>query len=314
MNFFKNAIFYCLKDCPTQEALESALAEVAFIDPGSQEMSRSGWVPPAGELDDSLVLASETEAGGRAMAINLRTDTKIIPAATLRDHVDAQVKIIEEQQGRKVFRRERTQLKDEAILDLLPRAFTRRQHTRAVLIPGSGLLVVESTNYRQAEDLLCALRGALGSLSVTTPDVDRTPSATMSRWIESATAKIGRLTVLDECNMRSTLVEGADIKLRGQDLTNPDIVAHIGNGNLVTRLGLEWNDHLQLLLCEDLRVQRICPTETFIEHRNDNDDDSDDLIRQKTDLLLMAACLRQLFMDITEAFGGLVTLADKTAA
>nr|WP_067285785.1 recombination-associated protein RdgC [Marinobacterium profundum] len=313
MNFFKNAIFYCLKDCPVQEALEAALAEGAFVPPGTQEMTRSGWVAPAEGLDESLVLASETQEGGHAMTITLRTDTKIIPAATLRDHVEAQVKAIEEQQGRKVFRRERTQLKDEAILDLLPRAFTRRQHTRALLIPAAGLLVVEATSYRIAEDLLSALRGALGSLRVTLPDVKQSPGAIMSQWIEGAATQIGRFTVLDECNLRSTLVEGADIKLRGQDLANPDIVAHIGNGNLVTRLALEWNDYLVLRLCEDLRVLRICTTDTFNEQRAD---EADDLIKCQADLLLMAACLRQLFKDITGAFGGLVEtpVADKTAA
>ncbi|WP_410965022.1 recombination-associated protein RdgC, partial [Salmonella sp. SAL04286] len=80
----------------------------------------------------------------------------------LKEKVDE----IEAQQMRKVYKKERDQLKDEIVQTLLPRAFIRRSSTFAAIAPSLGLILVDSASAKKAEDLLSTLREALGSLPV----------------------------------------------------------------------------------------------------------------------------------------------------
>lgn len=81
----------------------------------------------------------------------------------MRDALKEKVDEIEAQQMRKVYKKERDQLKDEIVQTLLPRAFIRRSSTFAAIAPSLGLILVDSASAKKAEDLLSTLREALGS-------------------------------------------------------------------------------------------------------------------------------------------------------
>ncbi|MBQ0756830.1 MAG: recombination-associated protein RdgC, partial [Amphritea sp.] len=142
--WFKNAIFYRFSQpfSYTPEALEEKLTEKAFVPCGSQELSRFGWVSPAGDLSEMLV-----HAGNGFMLIAGQKEEKIIPSAVIRQQLDGRVKIIEDEQARKVYKKEKDQLKDEIILDLLPRAFSKYQKTWALIAPSQNLLIVDASSH-----------------------------------------------------------------------------------------------------------------------------------------------------------------------
>ena len=78
----------------------------------------------------------------------------------MRDALKEKVDEIEAQQMRKVYKKERDQLKDEIVQTLLPRAFIRRSSTFAAIAPSLGLILVDSASAKKAEDLLDAARSA----------------------------------------------------------------------------------------------------------------------------------------------------------
>jgi DNA recombination-dependent growth factor C len=128
MLWFRNAIVYRFEPTPgfTPEHLSEALSEHPFTPCGSQELSRSGWSAPVSEADEMLVFSSNG-----FMLINLLQEERILPGSVVREALDERVALIEAEQSRKVYRKEKLQLKDEVILDLLPRSFTRRRRTYA---------------------------------------------------------------------------------------------------------------------------------------------------------------------------------------
>ena len=115
--WFKNIqVYRFTKPFPfTDEELAEKLAEQAFTPCGSQDMSRTGWVPPLGDPEGSFVHS----ANGYIMVTAKRQD-KVLPAAVINEVLQEKVEEIQERDGRKVGRKERQELKDEVTFTLLP--------------------------------------------------------------------------------------------------------------------------------------------------------------------------------------------------
>lgn len=159
---FKNILVYRLtQDMPFDaEALEQALATKPARPPASQELSTYGFVAPFGKGEDAPLV----HVNGDFMLIAARRVEKMLPGSVVKDAVRAKVEAIEAEQLRKVYKKERDQIKDEVIQSLLPHAFPRARNTFALLMLKHGLIVVDCSSPRTAEDLLSTLREVIGSL------------------------------------------------------------------------------------------------------------------------------------------------------
>lgn len=162
----------------TAEGLQEALAAFAWEPAARFEMQRVGWVPPMGRPDAPL-----THSVGNFHLLCLHEESKLLPASVIRDALDEKVGEIEHKESRKVRRREKDQLKEEVILDLLPRAFSRHRRTWGYIDARDGWLVVDTASARAAEDFVEHLREALGTLPVALPETKESPQAVMTRWL-----------------------------------------------------------------------------------------------------------------------------------
>jgi len=83
--WFKNLRLYQLTEDFTHspEALAEALAAQPFKPCGSQELQRSGWVPPVGADSEEYVHAT----GGYIM-ICAKRQTRILPGAVVNEHLE----------------------------------------------------------------------------------------------------------------------------------------------------------------------------------------------------------------------------------
>src|SRR5690554_983786 len=102
--------------------LEAALAEQAARAPGNQEARRVGWCPPAGRAGTALL----HELQGQRLVTMLRHE-RLLPASVVREELEERSADIEAQEGRKLRRQEKQELKEQIYEELLPRAFVRTQ-------------------------------------------------------------------------------------------------------------------------------------------------------------------------------------------
>ena len=116
-------------------------------------------------------------------------EEKILPASVVSEIVAERAAEIEDEQGRSLGRKERERLRDEVIHELMPRAFSRSIRTYAYIDPRQGYLVVDVASTKKVEDLLSLLRESLGSLSVTIPKTNDSPSLIMPRVSSSIKVK-----------------------------------------------------------------------------------------------------------------------------
>lgn len=298
--WFRNArIFRFTKPFDTDPArLEEALSEAAFKPCGPQDSFRQGWVSPLGRHSEMMVHSSN---GNHLVC--LRKEERLLPSAVVKEVVAERVELIEAEQGRKVGRKEKDELRDQVTLEMLPQAFTRSRHSFAYLAPADGLLVVDAGSSKQAEDLASALRQALGSLPVRPPIVQQSPAFVMTGWISGELHPPTGLVPAQECELRDTGEDGGIIRCRGLDLHCDEIRSHLESGMQVTQLALDWEENLSFVIDDELTIKRLKFGETLREQLDDIDSD-DALAKFDGAFSLMTLEISRLVPVLLDAFGG----------
>ena len=250
--WFRNLrVYRFTRDIEFDEAgLSAALAEHAFSACERQAFFSTGWVPPMGGDAEDLVHAGE----GSVMVCLARED-KILPASVINEALREKVEEIREQEDREVRRRERLTLKDEITTELLPRAFTRMSWIRAYIDMTKGWLVIDAASLKKAEELINALRTALGSCSVVPMRSRTRPAALMTSWVTGSLP--ADLEAGDECEMIEPGDDGGIIRCKHVDLNSEEISVHIDAGKYISRLSLNWAGRIDCQLCEDMAIKRL---------------------------------------------------------
>ncbi|MBJ9975575.1 recombination-associated protein RdgC [Pseudomonas sp. S75] len=298
--WFKNLLTYRLtQDVPFEaEALEAALSSKPARPCASQELTTYGFVAPFGKGEDAPLV----HVSGEFLLIAARKEERILPSSVVNDAVKEKVEEIETEQMRKVYKKERDQIKDEIIQAFLPRAFIRRSMIFAAIAPRQGLILVNSASAKRAEDLLSTLREVMGSLPVRPATVKIAPSATMTDWVKSQQPAEG-FYPLDECELRDTAEDGGIVRCKRQDLASEEIQLHLSTGKLVTQLALAWQDKLSFVLDDKLVIKRLKFEELLQEQA---EQDGGDEAQQQFDasFLLMMMTLNEFLPLLFEALGG----------
>ncbi|MDV3505393.1 recombination-associated protein RdgC [Marinobacter sp. M-5] len=280
------------------EALEEKLQGDAFKPCGPQETTRQGWVPPLGKHSDMLVHSTN---GYHLIA--LRKEDKILPGSVVKEIVEERAEAIEIEQSRKVRRKEKDEIKEQVMLEMLPQAFSKNHRSFAYLAPQDGLLVVDAGSSKQAEDLASFLRKSLGSLPVRPPAVEQAPAFTFTGWLNESIDLPGTIELGTECELKDPSEDGGVVRCKGLDLKADEIRNHLDAGMQVTKLSLTWEDNLSFVLDEELGIKRLKFGDTLQEKLDDVDAD-DAAARFDAAFALMTLELARLIPGLLEALGG----------
>lgn len=280
------------------EALEEKLAADAFKPCGPQETTRHGWVPPLGKHSELLVHS----AGGYHL-VALRKEEKVLPAPVIKEMVEEKAEAIEQEQGRKVRKKEKDEIKEEVTLELLPRAFSRNRRTYAYLSPADGVMVVDAGSAKQAEDVASALRQSLGSLPVRPPVLEQAPAFTFTGWLDESIDLPASIELGMECELKDPSEDGGVVRCKGMDLKSDEIQNHLAAGMQVTKLSLTWDENVSFVLDEEFGIRRLKFGETLQEKLDDVDSD-DAAAKFDAAFSLMTLELSRLIPGMLDAMGG----------
>jgi recombination associated protein RdgC len=297
--WFKNIRAYRLTSPFTlsPEQLGEQLAQRGFEPCAKSQALSLGWTPPLGVEDGELVHA----AAGRLL-VKLKREEKLLPSTVVRELLEEKISEIEQGQARKVYRKERLNLKDEIIQDCLPRAFTRSTSVYAYIDTRTNWVFVDAASANRAEELLNLLRDCIGSFPVLLPQVNNAPVAVMTGWLLHRSLPED-FELGDECELREPGEEGGVVRCRGVDLLSEEVETHLHAGKQVARLSLGWDERLQLVLAEDLCLRRLRFADELMKENEDLPED-DEAARLDADFALMADAIGGLQERIITVFGG----------
>ena len=297
--WFKNLQIYQLSEAfdVSPEDLDEAMQQQAFKPCQGLDTHRSGWVPPLGKHGQQLIHATNA-----CLMFCMRREERILPAAVVREALDERVDEIELRENRRVGRKEKSDIKDEIITDLLPRAFTRSQRSFGYIDPKNQRVILDCSSPTRAEEMLSLMRETLGSLRLRPLAVQQSPGAVMTAWVSDSAPP--EVLVGDECEMKEATEKGGVIRMRGVDLGSAEVQQHLKNGRIISKLAIEWKQRIACVLVDDLSIKRLKFLDIVLEQAGDSEAD-DAAMRFDTDFALMAMELEQFIKALVDYFGGI---------
>ncbi|VTM24123.1 Recombination-associated protein rdgC [Stutzerimonas stutzeri] len=296
--WFKNLMSYRLTKSLEWDLtqLQTQLETCRFYPCDVQEQSKFGWSAP---LRGSDLLYFSV---GKQILLVAQKEEKMLPANVVKRELAHRIESLEEKENRKLKKNEKQTLKDDVVMNLLPRAFSKNQYTALWIDTESGLLHLDAASAKRAEDVLALLRKSLGSLPVVPLAFANEPSTILTDWITQDNLPHW-LIALEEAELRGSQ-EDSVIRCKKQPLENEDILALLQEGKkVVSKLALEWEDTLTFVFNEDGSLKRLKFADS-VREKNEDISKEDFAKRFDADFVLMTGILAKLTENLLEAFGG----------
>jgi recombination associated protein RdgC len=299
--FFRIAQDFVLPDLP---ALERVLQKARFVPCGPTQAESAGWVPPRG--NKSKVLA---ELVGGQLVLKLRTEKRAVPASAIKSAVEEKVERYKQETGNeRVPAKVKKDFKEEVLLDLLPRAFSKRSDTLLWLDAKRRMLVVDAGSLAGADRIVSSLLAALLEVPGAGPALDlqlvhtqSSPAASMSHWLSTREAP-WRFTVDRDCELKSADEQKSVVRYARHMLDIDEVAQHIAAGKMPTQLALTWNDRVSFVLTEAGQIRKLKMLDVVVKEAGDaagKDDEGFD-----TNVAILTGELSELIPDLLEALGG----------
>jgi recombination associated protein RdgC len=305
--FFRNlTLFRFPVDLLAECALDLVLAECALKPVGPMELSSRGFVTPLG--GESTEYAHHI---GTAVWITLGGENKVLPAAAVNKATSDRIKAAEERLGLKISGRQRKRYKQEALEDMIPKAFVQPSRLDAYLDLARGFIAVDTSSRKQAEGVIAEIRAALGSFPALPLNAEVAPRAILTGWLAGEPLPEG-LTLDDEIELRDAASKGAVVKMQRKDLSSQEVAQHLEAGMHCVRIGLTYKEHVSFVLGEDLVVRKFKLLDGAVDSLEDQEHDT---IRAELDarFALMSGEIGELF-DMLEQALRLTRLDDAPGA
>ncbi|MEF7617112.1 recombination-associated protein RdgC [Aquincola sp. MAHUQ-54] len=293
---FKNLIVYRIAPEWTPDAaqLEDALDKARFVECGATQPVSAGWVEPRGTAHAALLEVVD----GHWLA-KLMVEQKVVPGAVVKRRIDEMAAQIEQQTGRKPGKKQKKELKEDALHELLPMAFTKRSAVNVWIDPQQRLLIVDSGSVARADDVVTQLVKACEGLGVMLLQTAETPAAVMSSWLAGGEPPAA-FSVDRECELKSPDEMKSVVRYARHALDIDEVRQHIANGKQPTRLALTWQGRVSFVLSDTMQIRKIAFLDGVFEGLPKAEKDE----AFEADAAIATGELRQLIPDLIEALGG----------
>lgn len=254
--------------------------------------SSCGWAAPLQEEHAPLV-----HQAGKYLVFCVQHEEKILPASVVRDAVEEKIKEIEQREDRKVYAKEKRDMRTEMTQTMLPKAFSKKALVYGYIDTEEQLLVLNTTHKERTKIFLSLLKKSL--------DVDATPlklkkvGYVLTQWINSDAVPKG-VTILDKSVLQDPNQVQRIIRTQAQDIYSTPMQDFLKEGFEIKQLALAWQDAIEFTIAEGLIIKNIkyrdellSASEEEIEHAAQKFD---------ANFIIMAETFNQLVPVLLEEF------------
>jgi recombination associated protein RdgC len=199
------------------------------------------------------------------------------------------------------------EFKEEVLLDLLPRAFSKRSTMLLWVDAKNRMLVVDAGSLSAADRIVSSLLAALLEVPGAGPALDlelihtqSSPAGSMAHWLSTREAP-WRFTIDRDCELKAADEQKATVRYARHTLDIDEVAQHIAAGKVPTQLALTWNDRVSLVLTEAGQVRKIKFLDVVLKEAGDTGKEEDGF---DANVAILTGELSQLIPDLIEALGG----------
>lgn len=208
-----------------------------------------GWTSVLNEEDAPLI-----QCMNNCMMLCLQIEEKILPATVIRQELVEKIKQIEVSENRKVQQKEKYTLKDEIILSLLPRAFSKLTRIYAYIDTKHHWLVLGSANEKRTEQFLSMFRKTIDD-QINFLELKKL-SPIMTHWLKHknclSSFAVEKICMLQDPNQQTRIV-----RCYQQDLFANSIQSLINDGYEVKEIALSWQNQVHFILADDFSLHSV---------------------------------------------------------
>jgi recombination associated protein RdgC len=292
--FFKNLIIYQFDKNNAIERLDNdMLKNMAFTPCGPTDSIKKGFVSP---IDDDDVLKLQVQ--GHSL-LKLRIESKLLPSSVIKKKTAERIEQLEQKLGRSVTKSEKLCAKDEAIVDLLPVAFTKDQYTHVWINNNDNFIAIETASFKKAEDVLALIRKELGVLALKPLSVEKNISFTLKEWVCNDTTP-PNFFILNDAMLADPLEGNGKIKLINENPTAEEVRSYLNDGREIKSLSFSYKQQTVFTVNTELVFSKISYSSEMLDENSDISLD-DKAKRIEADFFLVANELANLINDFTKA-------------
>ena len=161
---------------------------------------------------------------------------------------------------------------------------------------------VNSSSVKRAEELIGALRDAIGLLSLIPIAPKNIPIQVMTQWIEKGNVPAG-FELGQACELRDNSDATSVIRCTNQNLQSPEINNHIKASMYASKLALSWQERVECVVDDKLAIKRLRFSD-LVQEKADEVDAQDAVEQFDVDFSIMTLELSAFIKALLEAFGG----------
>ena len=299
---FKNLIAYRIGEGwsaqPAQ--LEAELAKARFVPCGLTQQKSTGWVEPRGEAHAPMV-----EVVGGQWVLRLMSEQRVVPGSVVKRRTEEIAEQIEQQTGRKPGKKQTKELKEQALLELLPMAFTKQGATWVWISPKARLLVLDCGSQARADEVVTLLVKALDGLALSLIQTEMSPAVAMAHWLGTGEAPY-QFSIDRECELKSPDEMKSVVRYARHPLDTDEVKQHIQAGKVPTRVALTWRDRVSFVLTEAMQLKKLAFQDVVFEGEASKSagGQADKGEAFEADVAISTGELVQMIPDLLEALGG----------
>lgn len=294
MLWFKNAIIYQLNNdnLLDKQTIENAVKSASFSPCGNLDSTKMGWVSPYSDNNQNDFII---DMQGHLL-LRIKKETKILPAPVIKQALNDKIDKQEKTLSRKLSKNEKATLKDEVMIDLMPRAFSKYNYYWLWIDTQNKRIIIDCSSFKLAEDILAILRKELGALALTPLSIEKPLEKIMTTWVKEKLS-FPPFILGDEVELKDPLEGNGIISCKNQDITSDEMLVHLDSGKWVTKLKIIDEHGINFIIHPDLTLKRIKFDSVILDENEDIGSDEFDK-RLEADFYIMANTLSNSINDL----------------
>ena len=248
--FFKSATIFQLQETIDFNTLEAAIPLNKLKECGAQDEFSFGFLP--------LFRNSEawTIKSNSCLLMRLSKEEKVLPPSFLKEELEKKTADIELNEGRKVGRKEKADIKDELIYTLRPKAFSKRSEVWLHIDNQAKIVVIYSTAGAMIEHTFKKLQQMLQSFPMTPLQATVSPISIITEWLQTNSLP-SSLETGDECTVQDGSEDNAKVTFKALEPLSEDVTRFLKQGMNVKSLALSQPEKMNFTLNDDLSISKI---------------------------------------------------------